>query len=54
MLCFRSLIAMATDEIGVEMGIDTVTRCKDSLHEAELKVQEIYILLGILTRLDWS
>ncbi|CAM9573035.1 unnamed protein product, partial [Sphacelaria rigidula] len=31
----RSLIAMATDEVGVEIGTDIVARCKDSLEEAE-------------------
>lgn len=36
--CSRSLIAMATDEVGVEIGVDTVARCKESLHAAELQV----------------
>lgn len=35
----RSLIAMATDEVGVEIGTDTVARCKESLEEAELQVR---------------
>eukprot|EP00903_Cladosiphon_okamuranus_P009465 g9021.t2 len=31
----RSLIAMASDEVGVELGVDTVERCKLALQEAE-------------------
>lgn len=35
LLLVRSLIAMATDEVGVELGVDTVERCRTSLLEAE-------------------
>lgn len=31
----RSLIAMASDEVGVELGVDTVEKCKVALQEAE-------------------
>lgn len=41
----RSLITMATDEVGVEIGTDIVARCKDSLEEAELQVQTCFALL---------
>lgn len=33
----RSLIAMASDEVGVELGRDTVDRCRDALQMAEEK-----------------
>lgn len=33
----RSLIAMASDEVGVELGRETVDRCRDALQMAEEK-----------------
>lgn len=33
----RSLIAMASDEVGVELGADTVERCREALVMAEEK-----------------
>ena len=30
---------MASDEVGVELGMDTVDRCKLALEEAELQVR---------------
>lgn len=38
MCCMRrSLIAMASDEVGVELGAETVERCREALVMAEEK-----------------
>lgn len=35
----RSLITMATEEVGVELGLETVAKCKETLEAAERQVR---------------